>query len=73
MGMPTREHTLPHDWRYSLWCVLLPLWCKNRKQGKLRLCSKVLIRTVFGTSVVLVGFAVAVVELRNFTGVVIGI
>ena len=40
--------------------------------GELRLRSKVLIRTVFGTMAVLVGSIVAVAVVRNFMGVVIG-
>ena len=57
---------------YALWCVLLPLWYKNRNWGELRLWSLVPIRTVFGTGAVLLGFVVAVVSVRNFTGVVLG-
>lgn len=45
---------------------------KNRKLGELRLWMIVPIRTVFGTDAVLLGSVVAVVELRNFTGVVLG-
>ena len=51
---------------------LLPPLGKNRKLVELRLRSKVLIRTVFGTMAVLVGSMVAVAVVRNFTGVLIG-
>ena len=64
--------TMPDVAFYDLWCVLLPPWGKNRKLGELRLRSKVLIRTVFGTMAVLVGSIVAVAVVRNFMGVVIG-
>ena len=57
---------------YAPWCVLLPLWCKNRYLGFLRLLTIVPIRTVFGTGAVLLGLVVAVVSVRNFTGVVLG-
>ena len=57
---------------YALWCVLLPLWCKNRNWGKLRLLTIVPIRTVLGTGAVLLGLVVAVAFLRNFAGVVLG-
>lgn len=63
---------MPYVRFYALWCVLLPLWCKNRNLGFLRLWSIVPIRTVLGTMAVLVGSIVAVAELRNFAGVVIG-
>ena len=68
----TRLHTMPHVLFLGLGCVLLPLWDKNRKLSELRLRSKVLIRTVFGTMAVLVGSIVAVAVVRNFMGVVIG-
>lgn len=57
---------------YALWCGLLPLWYKNQNLGFLRLLIIVPIRTVFGTGVVLLGLVVAVVSVRNFTGVVLG-
>lgn len=57
---------------YGLWCVLLPLWDKNRKLGELRLRSKVLIRTGLGTMAVLVGSVVVVVILRNYRCVELG-
>lgn len=47
-------------------CVLLPLWGKNQKQGKIRLWMKVRISTVFGTGAVLLGSVVAVAFLRNW-------
>ena len=40
--------------------------------GELRLRSKVLIRTGFGTMAVLVGSVVSLVNFRNYLGVVIG-
>ena len=40
--------------------------------GFLRFLIIVPIRTVFGTGAVLLGFVVAVVSVRNFTGVVLG-
>ena len=64
--------TMPHVAFYGLWCVLLPLWDKNRKLSELRLRSKVLIRTGLGTMAVLVGSVVVAVILRNYLGVVIG-
>ena len=64
--------TMPYVAFYGLWCVLLPLWGKNRKLGELRLRSKVLIRTGLGTMAVLVGSVVVAVILRNYLGVVIG-
>ena len=63
--------TMPHVAFYGLWCVLLPLWDKNRKLSELRLRSKVLIRTGLGTMAVLVGSVVVAVILRNYLGVVI--
>ena len=64
--------TMPHVAFYGLWCVLLPLWDKNRKLGELRLWGLVLIRTGLGTMAVLVGSVVVAVILRNYLGVVIG-
>ena len=72
-ALPLRLHTMPYVSFYAPWCVLLPLWCKNRNWGELRLLSIVPIRTVFGTDAVLVGSAVVVAFLRNFTSVVLGI
>ena len=63
---------MPHVAFYGLWCVLLPLWDKNRKLSELRLRSKVLIRTGLGTMAVLVGSVILVVNFRNYLGVVIG-
>ena len=63
---------MPYVAFYGLWCVLLPLWDKNRKLSELRLRSKVLIRTGLGTVAVLVGSVVVAVILRNYLGVVIG-
>ena len=63
---------MPYVAFYGLWCVLLPLWDKNRKLSELRLRSKVLIRTGLGTVAVLVGSVVVVAILRNYLGVVIG-
>ena len=63
---------MPHVAFYGLWCVLLPLWDKNRKLGELRLWGLVLIRTGLGTMAVLVGSVVGAVILRNYLGVVIG-
>lgn len=70
--MPLRLHTMPYVSFYAFWCVLMPLRYKNRNLGELRLWLIVPIRTVFGTMAVLVGSIVAVAELRNFAGVVIG-
>ena len=64
--------TMPNVAFYGLWCVLLPLWDKNRKLGELRLRSKVLIRTGLGTMAVLVGSVVVVVILRNYRCVELG-
>ena len=64
--------TMPYVAFYGLWCVLLPLWDKNRKLGELRLWGLVLIRTGLGTVAVLVGSVVVAVILRNYLGVVIG-
>ena len=63
---------MPYVAFYGLWCVLLPLWDKNRKLSELRLRSKVLIRTGLGTMAVLVGSVILVVNFRNYLGVVIG-
>ena len=63
---------MPHVAFYGLWCVLLPLWDKNRKLSELRLRSKVLIRTGLGTVAVLVGSVVSLVNFRNYLGVLIG-
>ena len=63
---------MPYVAFYGLWCVLLPLWGKNRKLGELRLRSKVLIRTGLGTVAVLVAFVVSLVNFRNYRGVVVG-
>ena len=63
---------MPHVRFLGLWCVLLPLWDKNRKLGELRLWGLVLIRTGLGTMAVLVGSVVVAVILRNYLGVVIG-
>ena len=71
-ALPLRLHTMPYVSFYAPWCVLLPLWCKNRNLGFLRLLTIVPIRTVFGTGAVLLGLVVAVVSVRNFTGVVLG-
>lgn len=57
---------------YALWCVLLPLWGKNRNLGFLGLGIIVPIRTGLGTMAVLVGSVVVVAELRNFTGAFLG-
>ena len=65
--------TMPYVAFYGLWCVLLPLWDKNRKLSELRLRSKVLIRTGLGTMAVLVGSVVVVVNFWNYLGVLIGI
>jgi len=72
LGLPLRLHTMPYVSFYALWCVLLPPWCKNRNLGELGLWSIVPIRTVLGTMAVLVDLVVAVVVVRNYTGVVIG-
>ena len=63
---------MPYVAFYGLWCVLLPLWGKNRKLGELRLWGLVLIRTGLGTVAVLVGSVVSLVNFRNYLGVVIG-
>ena len=63
---------MPYVAFFGLGCVLLPPWGKNRKLVELRLRSKVLIRTGLGTVAVLVGSVVAVVDFRNYLGVVIG-
>ena len=63
---------MPYVSFYAPWCVTTPLWCENRNLGFLRLWFIVPIRTVFGTMAVLVGSVMAVVELRNFNGVLIG-
>ena len=68
---PTPAHDALRSLLRSL-VRLLPLWCKNRNLGFLRLWSLVPIRTVFGTMAVLVGSIVAVAVVRNFAGVVIG-
>ena len=63
---------MPYVLFYGFGCRLLPLLHFGANLGELRLWNKVPIRTVFGTRAVLVGSVMAVVELRNFTGVVIG-
>ena len=70
--MPLRLHRMPYAGIFPLWCVLLPLWYKKWKQGKIRLWTKVRISTVFGTMAVLVGSIVVVAELWNYLGVVLG-
>lgn len=70
--MPLRLHKMPYVCFLGFGCVLLPLWGKNQKQGKIRLWMKVRISTVFGTGAVLLGSVVAVAFLRNFTGVFLG-
>lgn len=55
-----------------LWVRTTATAVQNRNLGELRLWTIVPIRTVFGTMAVLVGSVVAVAELRNFTGVLIG-
>ena len=63
---------MPYVLFYGFGCGLLPLLHFGANLGFLRLRSIVPIRTVFGTMAVLVGSVMAVVELRNFTGVVLG-
>lgn len=68
----TRLHTMPHVLFLGLGWVLLPLWGKIQKLGKLRLVGMILISAGLGTMAVLVGSVVVVVILRNYLGVVIG-
>ena len=63
---------MPYVPFYGLGCVLLPPWGKNRNLGFMGLGIIVPIRTVFGTMALLVGSVVAVVDFRNYLGVVIG-
>lgn len=70
--MPLPLHTMPYIGFLGLWCVLLPLWGKNQKQGKIRLWMKVRISTVFGTMAETGAFLFAVAEFRNFGGVKFG-
>ncbi len=63
---------MPYVPFYSLGCVLLPPWVKNRNLGFMGLGIIVPIRTGLGTMAVLVGSVVEVVILRNYLGVVIG-
>ena len=57
---------------YALWCVLLPLWCKNQNLGFLRLWSLVPIRTVLGTVAKTGAFIRGSAMVRNFGGVKLG-
>ena len=47
--LPLCLHRMPYVCFFVFGCVLLPLWGKNQKQGKIRLWMKVRISTVFGT------------------------
>lgn len=60
---------MPHVGFSFLWCVLLPLGCKNQKLGELRLWMEVLISTVFGTMAETGAFIFGVAVLRNFSDV----
>ena len=67
-----RLHMMPHVLFLGLGWVLLPLWGKIQKLGKLRLVGMILISAGLGTMAVLVGSVVVAVILRNYLGVVIG-
>ena len=74
-GVLSVGHTLAHDAHVlflGLGWVLLPLWGKIQKLGKLRLVGMILISAGLGTMAVLVGSVVVAVILRNYLGVVIG-
>ena len=61
--------TMPYVAFYGLGCVLLPLLSLSANLGELRLRSKVLIRTVFGTMAETGAFIFGVAVVRNFIGV----
>lgn len=71
VGVGIRLCMMPYVAFYWLW-RLLPLLSLTVNLGELRLRSKVLIRTGLGTMAALVGSAVAVVDLWNYTGLVLG-
>lgn len=66
----TRLHMMPHVLFLGLGWVLLPLWGKIQKLGKLWLVGMILISAGLGTMAVLVGSVVVAVILRNYLGVV---
>lgn len=72
LPLPLRLHRMPYAGIFALWCVLLPLWCKRWKQGKIRLWLKVRISTVFGTMAETGGFIFVMTVVRNFSGVKLG-
>lgn len=72
LPLPLRLHRMPYVGFFTLWCVLLPPWCKKWKQGKIRLWIKVRISTVFGTMAETGAFVPGMTGGRNFRGVKLG-
>ena len=66
---PLRLHRMLYAGIFLLCCVLLPLWCKKWKQGKIRLWMKVRISTVFGIMAETGAFIFGMAVVRNFSGV----